>query len=168
MKFCFIYLGLIQFFRCLILRKIFTIWEMKLCFIQIMVTAQRDWIPPRFRHKLSKLILQLLLVLYEATSLRFAHSVLRDNFFAVSSTLRSRGFQMTDTTRRIATLPGTPWILAPKRYRQNMSLEKICFALCIGRKLGEKEFLKSYIVLLRAKLNCIIYASRMGWSASAS
>ena len=35
-------------------------------------------------------------------------------------------------------------------------------------KLGKKEFLKSYIVLLRAELNCTIKASRMGQAASAS
>ena len=35
-------------------------------------------------------------------------------------------------------------------------------------KAGEKEFLKSYIVLLRAELNCTIYASQMGRSAGAS
>ena len=35
-------------------------------------------------------------------------------------------------------------------------------------KLGKKEFLKSYIVLLRAELNCIIKDSRMGRAAGAS
>ena len=62
----------------------------------------------------------------------------------------------------------TLWILALKWYRQNMSLEKIYFALWISRKLWKKEFLKSYIVLLRAELNCTIYASRMGWAGVAS
>ena len=35
-------------------------------------------------------------------------------------------------------------------------------------KIREKEFLKSYIVLLRARLNSNNYASRMCWSADAS
>ena len=47
-------------------------------------------------------------------------------------------------------------------------LEKIYFTLLIKTKLGKKEFLKLYIVLLRAGLNCTIYASRMGRSAGAS
>ena len=55
----------------------------------------------------------------------------------------------------------TPKILALKWYRQNMSLEKIYFALWIRKKLGKKEFLKLYIVLLRAELNYTIYASRI-------
>jgi len=62
----------------------------------------------------------------------------------------------------------TAWILALKWYRQGMFLEKIYFALWIRRKLEKKEFLKSYIVLLRAKLNCTIYASQMGLLAGAS
>ena len=49
-----------------------------------------------------------------------------------------------------------------------MSLEKIYFALWIRRKLGKKEFLKLYIVLLRAELNCTIYGSQMGQLAGAS
>ena len=49
-----------------------------------------------------------------------------------------------------------------------MSLEEIYFSLWIRNKLGEKEFLKLYIVLLRAELNCTIYASRMGRSVGAS
>ena len=43
-----------------------------------------------------------------------------------------------------------------------MSLEKIYFSLWTRRKLGKKEFLKSYIVLLRVELKCTIYASQMG------
>ena len=35
-------------------------------------------------------------------------------------------------------------------------------------EIREKEFFKLYIVLLRAELNCTIYASRMGRSAFAS
>ena len=56
----------------------------------------------------------------------------------------------------------TPWVLAWKCCRQNMSLGKIYFTLLIKTKLGKKEFLKSYIALLRAELNCTIYASQMG------
>ena len=41
----------------------------------------------------------------------------------------------------------TPWIFAQKWGRQNMSLEKIYFALWMYSKAGEKEFLKSYIGL---------------------
>ena len=41
----------------------------------------------------------------------------------------------------------TPWILALKWHRENMSLEKIYFALWIHTKAGEKEFLKLYIGL---------------------
>ena len=44
----------------------------------------------------------------------------------------------------------TQWIMAQKWYGQNMSLEKINFALWIKTKLGKKEFLKLYIVLLKA------------------
>ena len=44
----------------------------------------------------------------------------------------------------------------------------MCQQVLIRRKSGKKEFLKSYIVLLRAELNCTIYASRMGQSAGAS
>ena len=62
----------------------------------------------------------------------------------------------------------TPWILALKWHRQNMSLEKIYFAPWIRRKLGKKEFLKSHIVLLRAELNSTIDVSWMGQSAGAS
>ena len=62
----------------------------------------------------------------------------------------------------------TPWIFALKWYRPKMSLEKMYFALWIRRKLLKKEFLKSYIVLLRAELSCTIYASQMGQSAGAS
>ena len=62
---------------------------------------------------------------------------------------------------------GTPWILALKWCKQNMSLEKIYFALWKLRKLEKKEFLKSCIVLLRAELNCTNYASRMGRLAGA-
>ena len=39
------------------------------------------------------------------------------------------------------------WIFAQKWGRQNMSLEKIYFALWMYTKAGEKEFLKSYIGL---------------------
>ena len=62
----------------------------------------------------------------------------------------------------------TPWILTLKWHRQNMSLEKIYFALWIRRKLEKKEFLKLYIVLLRAELNCTNDASWMGQVAGAS
>ena len=64
------------------------------------------------------------------------------------------------------TIQPTPWILALKWYRQNMSLEKIHFVLLMKTKLGKKEFLKLYIVLLRAELNCTIKASWMGRAAS--
>ena len=59
----------------------------------------------------------------------------------------------------------TLWILAQKWYRHYRSLEKIYFALWIKTKLGKKEFLKSYIVLLTAELNCTNTASRKGWPA---
>ena len=49
-----------------------------------------------------------------------------------------------------------------------MSLEEIYFTLLTNTKLGRKEFLKSYIVLLRAELNCAIKASLMGWAAGGS
>ena len=49
-----------------------------------------------------------------------------------------------------------------------MSLEKTYSILLIKTKLGNKEFLKSYNVHLRAKLNRIIKASRMAQAASAS
>ena len=49
-----------------------------------------------------------------------------------------------------------------------MSMEKIYFTLLIKTKLGKKEFLKLYIVLLRAELNCTIKASQMGRAAGAS
>ena len=62
----------------------------------------------------------------------------------------------------------TLWILALKWYRQNMSLEKIYFTLLMKTKIGKKEFLKSYIVLLRAELNCTVYAGQMGQLAGAS
>ena len=47
---------------------------------------------------------------------------------------------------QIKTAP-TPWIFAQKWGMQNMSLEKIYFALWMYTKAGEKEFLKSYIGL---------------------
>ena len=49
-----------------------------------------------------------------------------------------------------------------------MSLEKTYFTLLIKTKLEKKEFLNSYIVLLRAELNCTIKVSQMGQAASAS
>ena len=49
-----------------------------------------------------------------------------------------------------------------------MSLEKICFALWIRRRLGKKEFFKSYCVLLRAELNCTKYASQTSRLAGSS
>ena len=59
----------------------------------------------------------------------------------------------------------TQWIMAQKWYGQNMSLEKINFALWIKTKLGKKEFLKLYIVLLKAGLNCTFMpAKRAGWT----
>ena len=68
---------------------------------------------------------------------------------------------------RICKILHTLRILALKWDRQNMSLENIYFAPWMRKKLGKKEFLKLYIVLLRVKLNCNIYASQMGQSASA-
>ena len=53
--------------------------------------------------------------------------------------------------------------------RQNMSLEKTYSTLLIKKELGKKEFLKSYIVLLRSEeLNCTIRAGQMGQAADAS
>ena len=49
-----------------------------------------------------------------------------------------------------------------------MSQKKIYFTLLIKTNLGKKEFLKLYIVLLRAELNCTNKASRMGLAAGAS
>ena len=51
---------------------------------------------------------------------------------------------------------------------ENMSLEKTYSTLIFKTKFGKKESLKSYIVLLRAGLNCNIKAIQMGWGAGAS
>ena len=65
-----------------------------------------------------------------------------------------KGLELKNTLLKGTSVRFTLWILTQKWYRQNVSLEKKYFALLIKTKLGKKEILKSYIVLLRAELNC--------------
>ena len=51
---------------------------------------------------------------------------------------------------------------------QNTFIKKLYFTLSKKTKLGEKEFLKSYIVFLKAQMTCTIKSSQTDQAAGAS